>query len=59
MISTHPAVTLKEQYLAGLISYIELYDGVEANGWELDRSPNGYLRIKGRDNNARWVVTIR
>lgn len=59
MTNTHPAKQAKELYLSGLISYLELYDEVERNGWELHRAPNGILRIKGRDNNARWVVTIR
>lgn len=59
MTNKHPAKHAKELYLSGLISYPELYTMVESNGWELNRAPNGILRIKGRDNNARWVVTIR
>ena len=59
MTNEHPAKVLKEQFLAGLISLAELVNECWENGWELERTKNGYFRIKGRDNAARWVITIR
>lgn len=59
MNNQHPAVLLKKQFQAGLISLAELINDCWEKGWELERTERGNFRIKGRDNAARWVVTIR
>lgn len=51
---------LKELYVSGLIDSNEVATSCIANGWTLARTPTGrYWQIKGRDNNARWVLTLR